>query len=642
MSEPPAPKDRELAGEGEVIPLDVDLDDEPGLVVPPPPRPPATRSRPPWTAAGSSPPLATPRPEAAPQSPIAAMPIITLGVGSRDGDSVEVVSTGVRRSSIPPPLSRPPPRRTSSAPPARSPSVPDSSEEITPPRLRPPADSLIQAIPSPRPPLESDPNVKRPSYEQLDEVRDRPPTQANGESALGALGEEGVEELDIEDAIESELTSEPETDRRAEGAAEPAPEPAVERPHSEPAPDSDEDLLPDDVVDSIPEGDSDHPAAEQPEEEIEPEPDSEPSQREAATDERAIAESAAEPLDERVTRATDPPPAEPLTPSDRTSDIPPEVDPEDMEIHEAPPPSSAASSSRPAIPASLQPTRPAKQSATGRVPPLPLPLPLYARADTAQGAQSEAPTFKRARHWWDELFGDDFLRTMDRLTDAQIRNEVAFIEESLGVEKGGIVLDLACGAGRHAVEMAVRGYNVVGYDLSLAMLARAADEAQARNQKLNFLHGDMRDMGFEEMFDGVYCWSTSFGFFDDEKNQLVAQRVHRALRKGGMLLLDVANRDFVAQRQPSLVWFEGDGCVVMDDMRVDFITSRLRVKRMVMLDDGRTRELDYSIRLYTLHELGRMLHDVGFKVTDVSGHPATPGVFMGADSPRLIVLAEKG
>jgi len=218
---------------------------------------------------------------------------------------------------------------------------------------------------------------------------------------------------------------------------------------------------------------------------------------------------------------------------------------------------------------------------------------------------------------------------------------VTFIEESLGLEKGGMILDLACGSGRHAVEMAVRGYNVVGYDLSVAMLARAADEAHEREQKLNFLHGDMRDIGFDEMFDGIYCWSNSFGYFDDEKNFLVAQRIHRALRKGGMLLLDVANRDFVTQRQPSLVWFEGEGCVCMDEMRVDFIHSRLRVKRMVMLDDGRTRELDYSIRLYTLHELGRLLHDVGFKVTEVSGHPATPGVFMGGDSPRLIVLAEK-
>jgi SAM-dependent methyltransferase len=311
-------------------------------------------------------------------------------------------------------------------------------------------------------------------------------------------------------------------------------------------------------------------------------------------------------------------------PSNRISEIPPEVDPEDLEISDAP---------RRA--AGMQPPGP---------PPM-LPLPSYARPELAAAVEAERatedPSVRRARYWWDELFGDDFLRTMDNLTDKQVRREVDFIEESLGVQEGAIILDLACGTGRHAVEMAARGYNVVGYDLSVAMLARAADEAHDRNQKLNFLQGDMRDMGFEEMFDAVYCWSTSFGYFDDEKNQLVAQRIHRALRKGGLLLLDVANRDFVAKVQPSLVWFEGDGCVCMDDMRVDFITSRLRVKRMIMMDNGRSRELDYSIRLYTLHELGNMLHDVGFKVTEVSGHLGTPKVFMGADSPRLLVLAEK-
>jgi SAM-dependent methyltransferase len=313
------------------------------------------------------------------------------------------------------------------------------------------------------------------------------------------------------------------------------------------------------------------------------------------------------------------------TPTNRISEIPPEVDPEDLEITEMP----LAGRQKPPAP-----------------PPLSVvPLPNYARGPdltaAVQAERAENTTVRRARYWWDEMFGDDFLRTMGRLTDVQVHREVNFIEESLGVQQGAIVLDLACGTGRHAVEMAARGYNVVGYDLSVAMLARAADEAHERNQKLNFLQGDMRDMGFEEMFDAVYCWSTSFGYFDDEKNQLVAHRIHRALRKGGMLLLDVANRDFVAQVQPSLVWFEGEGCVCMDDMRVDFITSRLKVKRMIMMDDGRSRELEYSIRLYTLHELGRMLHDVGFKVTEVSGHLATPRVFMGADSPRLIVLAEK-
>jgi SAM-dependent methyltransferase len=191
------------------------------------------------------------------------------------------------------------------------------------------------------------------------------------------------------------------------------------------------------------------------------------------------------------------------------------------------------------------------------------------------------------------------------------------------------------------VELASRGYNVVGYDLSLTMLALAADEAQNRGQKLNFLQGDMREMAFEEMFDGVFSWATSFGYFDHEKNCDVLRRVQRALRTGGMFLLDIVNRDFLISRTPTMGWFEGDGCVCMDEAKFDCITSRLQVKRTLMLDDGRSREVEFSIRLYSLHEIGKMVNDAGFKVVDVSGHPATTGVFMGAESPRLITLAEK-
>jgi SAM-dependent methyltransferase len=252
-----------------------------------------------------------------------------------------------------------------------------------------------------------------------------------------------------------------------------------------------------------------------------------------------------------------------------------------------------------------------------------------------------AATRRRARPWWEDLFNDDFIRTMAKVTDAQIATEVNFIEESLGLAKGAVVLDLACGTGRHAIEMTSRGYQVVGFDLSLAMLARAADEAQERDQKLNFVQGDMREMTFEETFDGVYAWNTSFGFFEEEKNSGVISNLHRALKAGGLLLLDVANRDYLARQSPSLAWFEGDGCVCMDEMHVDWITSRMRVKRTMMLDDGRTRETDYSIRVYALHELGKILHDHGFRVAEVSGRVATPGVFFGADSPRILVVAEK-
>lgn len=314
---------------------------------------------------------------------------------------------------------------------------------------------------------------------------------------------------------------------------------------------------------------------------------------------------------------------------------------EEIEVEAQPPPAPAQPTPTPTAAAPKKPPPPLPPKAPPPLKAAPPPPP----AAQAQAAQKPAtlpePSRRRQRPWWEDLFDDDFIRTMDRAEPKVIHREADFIEQCLGLEKGASILDLACGTGRHAVELSSRGYAVVGYDLSLNMLALAADEAQSRSQKLNFLQGDMREMNFDQVFDGVYSWSTSFGYFDDEKNFDVLQRMQRALRTGGVLVLDIINRDYVAPRQPSMVWFEGDGCVCMDEMQVDFFSSRLKVKRTAMFDDGRSREIDYSIRLYNLHEIGKMMHDANFKVLEVTGHPAHPGVFFGSESPRLIIVAER-
>jgi SAM-dependent methyltransferase len=296
----------------------------------------------------------------------------------------------------------------------------------------------------------------------------------------------------------------------------------------------------------------------------------------------------------------------------------------------------------PSVVESDKPKRPPLPPKRGRRARAPTPPSERAVSKALEPGQFEAVVAKaRARLWWEELFTDDFARGNQPLTEPQVRREVDFIEESLGVSRGGAVLDLACGSGAHAVELSTRGYGVVGLDLSLSQLATAGEHAQGRGQKVHFLQGDMREMTFPEAFDGVYCWNTSFGYFEEEKNVAVAQRVFDALRPGGSFLLDVVNRDFVVQQQPSHVWLEGDACVCMDDMSIDFITSRLRVKRTVMLDDGPTRECTFSLRVYSLHELGKMLHGVGFRVVEASGHTAHPGVFFGGSSPRVLILAHR-
>ncbi len=251
------------------------------------------------------------------------------------------------------------------------------------------------------------------------------------------------------------------------------------------------------------------------------------------------------------------------------------------------------------------------------------------------------PSRPRAHPWWEVFFDDDYLRTVRLPTHQQIARQCDFLTKRLGIKPGATVLDVGCGLGLQAVELASRGYLSVGLDLSLAMLSRASEEAQSRGVKINFLHSDMRDMNFEGNFDAVVCIGTSLGYFDDDTNRKVIERMFRALKPNGVLLLDVVNRDHVIRTQPNLIWFEGDGCVCMEESEFNFFTSRLHVKRTVILETGKQRENEYSLRLYSLHEVGQILHQAGFRVIEVSGREALPGVFFGQESPNMMVVAER-
>ena len=206
--------------------------------------------------------------------------------------------------------------------------------------------------------------------------------------------------------------------------------------------------------------------------------------------------------------------------------------------------------------------------ATRSVPP-PLPATAGELTVTAGGttaparsvpeALSERPRRpRRSKPWYEEIFDEDYLRTLPFMTAEQTLKEVDFIEASLGLSKGAEVLDVACGYGRHAIELEQRGLKVTGIDLSLPLLIRAADESQRRALSVNFVHADMRELAFERQFDGAYCMLTSFGYFDEESNLRVAEGIARALKPGGRLLIDVVNRDYIVGDLPARVWWEGE------------------------------------------------------------------------------------
>ncbi|HEY5948014.1 MAG TPA: class I SAM-dependent methyltransferase [Kofleriaceae bacterium] len=291
--------------------------------------------------------------------------------------------------------------------------------------------------------------------------------------------------------------------------------------------------------------------------------------------------------------------------------------------HHPPPPPAAAHKPPPAPPTAAK--KPLPQAAVAAV----------------VAKEPSRPTSNRARPWFVDLFDEDYLRTLPFLTPQATQAEAEFVINAMNLAPGAQVLDLGCGYGRHAMELAARGFHIVGLDLSTPLLVRGGEEAHRRGLTINFVRGDMRELDFENQFDGVYCLFSTFGYFDDETNKKTLQNVARALKPNGKVLVEILNRDYVIADLPTRVWWEGDGCVVLEEVELNYFSSRIQVNRSVVFDDGRQLEQEISVRAYSLHEVGKLMHAAGFRVLEVSGGYQTRGRFFGNQSRHIIVLAER-
>ncbi|HTR52537.1 MAG TPA: methyltransferase domain-containing protein [Kofleriaceae bacterium] len=290
---------------------------------------------------------------------------------------------------------------------------------------------------------------------------------------------------------------------------------------------------------------------------------------------------------------------------------------------EAPPPPPPAHKAPPAPPPAAK--KPAAQQA----------------AVVAVATKEPSKPTSRTKPWFVDLFDEDYLRTLPFLTPQATQAEAEFVIDTMNLASGAQVLDVGCGYGRHAMELAARGFHVVGLDLSTPLLVRGGEEAHRRGLTINFIRGDMRELDFENQFDGAYCVFSTFGYFDDETNKKALVNIARALKPGGKVLIEILNRDYVIADLPTRVWWEGDGCVVLEEVELNYFSSRIQVNRSVVFDDGRQVEQEISVRAYSLHEVGKLMHAAGFRVLEVSGGYQTRGRFFGNQSRHIIVLAER-
>jgi SAM-dependent methyltransferase len=249
------------------------------------------------------------------------------------------------------------------------------------------------------------------------------------------------------------------------------------------------------------------------------------------------------------------------------------------------------------------------------------------------------------QQWYQTLFAN-YARQYDEEVYTQgTLGEVDFLEEELAHDRTRTILDIGCGTGRHAIELATRGYQVTGVDLSAAQLARAREKAAAAGVAVDFRQGDARELEFVAAFDlaMIICGGAFPLMETDAMNYRILQGACRVLKPGGKLVLTTLNALFALARMARPAGTgEDEAGPPFDPTTFNPVTFRSSSMFEFADDDGVAQTIHCSERYYAPCELRWLLESLG--MTDIGLYACELGRFSrdrapGCDDFELLVVA---
>ncbi len=237
--------------------------------------------------------------------------------------------------------------------------------------------------------------------------------------------------------------------------------------------------------------------------------------------------------------------------------------------------------------------------------------------------------------FWRELY--PYMFPPDRFAAAP--NDVARILALTGFS-GRTVLDLCCGPGRHAIEFARRGYQVTGVDRSAFLLDRARERSAEAGVSVEWVADDMRRFRRPAAFDLACNIFTSFGYFENDKEDLrVLRNIHRSLTDHGVFLMELVGKERLARSWQSAICTEfADGTLLLQRPRISGDWCRLH-NEWTLIKQGRVQTFPFEHTIYSGRELHDRLLAAGFHQVRLFGN--LEGAPYGLDTLRLVAVARK-
>lgn len=248
---------------------------------------------------------------------------------------------------------------------------------------------------------------------------------------------------------------------------------------------------------------------------------------------------------------------------------------------------------------------------------------------------------RRKREWFDD---DSFWRDLYPFLFSETRVASAFEDAGkllrLVRPKGKAVLDLCCGPGRFSIPMAKRGYKVTGVDRTRFFLAKARARARAARVRVEWVRQDMRDFVRPGTFDLALSMFTSFGYFDDKREDFqVLGNILTSLKPGGACLIEVMGKEQIARIfLPVTFDMLPNGTQLFQRHAVRDDWSRMW-NEWTIIRRGRTKAYTFQHTIFSGQELRDRMAQAGF--VDVKLYGGLAGEEFGLKAQRLVAVGRR-
>ena len=252
------------------------------------------------------------------------------------------------------------------------------------------------------------------------------------------------------------------------------------------------------------------------------------------------------------------------------------------------------------------------------------------------------------KQWYEFLF-ENYSKSYDNESFTQgTIGECDFIEKEINYDKSLKIIDIGCGTGRHTIELAKRGYNVLGVDLSESQLKQAKEKVKTLNIEIEFQKHDARNLPFKNEFDlAIMLCEGSFPLMEtDEMNFEILKNISKLLKSDGKLIFTTLNGLFPLYHsvEKFCASEETEDNAIYKNNTFDLMTFRDYNITTITDDLGNKVELNCNERYYVPSEITWLLKTLDFKNIDIYG--AKLGAFSRNDELttedfEMLVITEK-